>query len=114
MIKYYILLIIMTLLGSVGSLFIKRVSGLNNVLGIFKDVNLYIGGILYLSAAILNIKLLQVLDYSIVLPLASLTFIWTMVLSHLFLKEKITKKKIGGVILIILGVIFVSGLNPLL
>lgn len=43
-----------------------------------------------------------------VLPLTSLTYMWTMFLSYLILDEKITKRKIAGVILILIGAVFVS------
>lgn len=105
---YFIILLIMTLLGAVASLFLKKASGAESMLELIKNPYLYIGGGLYLSSAVLNIWILRVLDYSVVLPLTSLTYIWTMVLSYLILKEKITKKKIGGVILILIGAICVS------
>lgn len=105
---YFILLIVMTLLGSIASLFLKRASGSDGIVSMLKNINLYIGGFLYLASAVVNIIVLGVLDYSIVLPLTSITYIWTMVLSYLILKEKITKKKIGGVVLILIGAVFVS------
>lgn len=105
---YFIILLVMTLLGSVASLFLKKASGTDSLFDLIKNPYLYIGGTLYLTSAILNIWILRVLDYSVVLPLTSLTYIWTMVLSYLILKEKITKKKIIGVILILLGAICVS------
>lgn len=108
MILYFINLLIMTMLGAVASLFLKKSSGSEGVFAMLKNVNLYIGGFLYLASAVLNIWILRYLDYSVVLPLTSLTYIWTMVLSYLILKEKITKKKIGGVVLIIIGAICVS------
>lgn len=108
MILYFINLLIMTMLGSVASLFLKKASGGEGVLAMLKNANLYIGGCLYLASAVLNIWILRYLDYSVVLPLTSLTYIWTMVLSYLILKEKITKKKIGGVVLIMIGAICVS------
>ena len=108
MILYFISLLIMTMLGSVASLFLKKASGTEGIFTMLKNVNLYIGGFLYLASAVLNIWILRYLDYSVVLPLTSLTYIWTMVLSYLILKEKITKKKIGGVILILIGAICVS------
>ena len=104
----FIILLVMTLLGSVASLFLKKASGTDSLFDLIKNPYLYIGGTLYLTSAILNIWILRVLDYSVVLPLTSLTYIWTMVLSYLILKEKITKKKIIGVILILLGAICVS------
>jgi drug/metabolite transporter (DMT)-like permease len=105
---YFIILLIMTFLGSVASLFLKKASGTNGLFGLIKNSCLYIGGGLYLTSAILNIWILRVMDYSVVLPLTSLTYIWTMVLSYLVLKEKITKKKIGGVTLILIGAVCVS------
>ena len=108
MIGYFICLLIMTVLGSVASLFLKKASGTDGILAMIKNVNLYIGGFLYLASAILNIWLLRYLEYSVVLPLTSLTYIWTMVFSYMILKEKITKKKICGVFLILIGAICVS------
>lgn len=108
MIVYFIILIIMTLLGSVASLYLKKASGTDGLVALIKNVNLYIGGFLYLASAVLNIWILRYLDYSVVLPLTSLTYIWTMVLSYMILKEKITKKKIVGVVLILVGALAVS------
>lgn len=105
---YFIILLFMTLLGSVASLYLKKASGTDGVIALIKNVNLYIGGFLYLASAVLNIWILRYLDYSVVLPLTSLTYIWTMVLSYMILKEKITKKKIAGVVLILVGAICVS------
>lgn len=108
MMLYFICLLIMTMLGSVASLFLKKASVAEEFLLMLKNINLYIGGFLYLASAVLNIWILRYLDYSVVLPLTSLTYIWTMVLSYMILKETITKRKMGGVILILIGVICVS------
>lgn len=108
MIIYFLCLLVMTLLGSVASLFLKKASGADGIFAMIKNINLYIGGFLYLASAVMNIWVLRYLDYSVVLPLTSLTYIWTMVLSYLILKEKITKKKVCGVALILIGAILVS------
>ena len=108
MVIYYIVLLIMTMFGSVASLFLKKASGLNSLIDMLKNINLYIGGFLYVSSAVLNIWLLKILDYSVILPLTSLTYIWTMILSYFILKEKITVKKIVGVCLILVGAIIIS------
>jgi len=105
---YFVCLIVMTMFGSVASLFLKKASGSVGMIAMLKNINLYIGGFLYLASALLNIWILKVLDYSVVLPLTSLTYIWTMVLSYMILNERITKKKIGGVILILIGAVCVS------
>lgn len=108
MIFYYVLLLLMTLIGSVASLSLKRASGADGIFSLLKNVNLYVGGFLYLTSAVLNIYILRHMDYSVVLPLTSITYIWTMFLSYMVLKEKITKKKILGVILIITGAVLIS------
>ena len=108
LLMYYLILIIMTLIGAIASLYLKKASNSDGMLNAIKNINLYTGGMLYLIAAVLNIYILKFLDYSIVLPLTSVTYIWTMILSHFKLNEKISKTKIIGVILIIIGAILVS------
>lgn len=98
----------MTMVGSVASFFLKKASGSNSIINLIKNVNIYLGGFLYLLSAFLNIYILKYLDYSVVLPLTSITYIWTLVISYKFLKEKITFKKIIGIILIIVGAIIIA------
>ena len=104
----YTCLLFMTLMGSVASLFLKRASSSQNIKAMLFNINLYVGGLLYLISAVLNIWLLRLMDYSVVLPLTSLTYIWTMILSYLILKERISRKKIIGVVLILIGAVLVS------
>lgn len=108
MIFYVAVLVVMTLLGAVASLFLKKASGSEGILGLIQNVSFYVGGLLYLLAAVLNIYILKFLDYSVVLPLTSLTYIWTMALSYFVLKEKITGRKMAGVALILAGAVAVS------
>ena len=105
---YYVVLLIMTMVGSVASLFLKKASGSEKILDLIKNKNLYIGGFLYLTSAILNIYVLKFLDYSVVLPLTSLTYIWTLAISYKLLGERIGKKKIIGVGLILIGAICIA------
>lgn len=102
-----ITLVIMTLMGAFAGLCLKKASAEleHSLFAILKNYNLYLGGFLYVVSAILNIFLLSKLNYSIVLPLTSITYIWTLILSWAILKEKVTKKKINGTILIIIGAI---------
>lgn len=102
------LVIVMTVLGAFAGLFLKRASSDLNIKKLVLNYNLYLGGVLYLVAAIMNIYVLKFLDYSTVLPLTSITYIWTMLISYFILKEKINLRKILGVILIIVGAIFIS------
>lgn len=105
---YYSVLILMTLIGAVASLFLKKASGGENILVLLRNRNLYFGGVLYMLSAVLNIYVLKYLEYSVVLPLTSLTYVWTMIISKVMLDEKITKKKGIGVTLILVGAIFIA------
>ena len=97
----------MTILGSFAGYFFKKASN-KKIKEMLSNINIYLGAGLYLIAAILNIIVLRTLDYSFVLPFTAMTYIWTMVVSYLFLKEKINAKKVIGVLLIISGAILVA------
>jgi len=105
---YLIILVFMTMLGAVASFFLKRLSETKGLINMLKNYNLYLGGILYLFSAIINVFLLRVLDYSLVLPLTSLTYIWTIIISYYLFKEKITTQKIIGTAFILVGAVFIG------
>lgn len=100
----FFLLIIMTLLGSTAAYFLK-ISSNNNYSNLLLSPFLYLGGFLYFLSALLNIFLLKSMAYSIVLPLTSITYVWTMFISYWLLKEKITIQKIIGILCIVIGAI---------
>lgn len=108
MYKMLALVVVMTVMGAFGGFFLKRASVNLKLSDILKNYNLYIGGIFYVGGAVLNIYVLKFLDYSLVLPLTSLTYIWTMVISYKFLSERITLRKIIGVVLIIAGAVLMA------
>ena len=103
-------------MGAIASLFLKKASGsmngktaIESVLNLLRTPSLYVGGILYLLASVLNIYVLRILDYSSVLPLSAFTYVWTMFLAKLKFDEKLTKRKMAGVFLVIFGAALVSG-----
>ncbi len=97
----------MTITGAIAALFLKRASKFKTLVELFKDINLYAGAGLYLFGTVINIYLLNFIDLSIIMPLTSITYIWTMLLSYFILKEKITKNKIIGVVGISIGAILI-------
>lgn len=105
---YYLILVMGTLLGAVASFFFKKASESDNLVRTLLEPGLYIGGMLYLVSALIDIYVLRYLEYSIVLPFTSITYIWTMLLACGILKERATKKKIAGVGFIIAGAILVA------
>lgn len=98
------IILVMTILGATASYFLKKASAHTGIAAMLKNRNIYLGGSLYVIAALLNVYVLRFMDYSIVLPLTSITYIWTMIIAHWFLKEKITQRKIIGVFCIVVGV----------
>jgi drug/metabolite transporter (DMT)-like permease len=102
---YYVLLIMMTVAGSVAALFFKRAASFRRLHGLVTDFNFWIGGTLYIATALINIFVLHFLDYSIVLPFTSLTYFWTIFLSHWTLGESLNAKKICGAVCIVLGAV---------
>jgi drug/metabolite transporter (DMT)-like permease len=104
--------LVFTLLGACGGFFFKKSTQNTSIFGVLKTPFLYIGIGFYGCGAILNIIVLKYLPYSVVLPITSITYMWTLILSFFFLKERITKLKLAGVALIIAGSIFI-GLSAL-
>jgi len=107
-IHYYVLIIIMTLTASFASFFLKKSTFSGTVLSIIRDKYLYLGGFLYVLAALFNIWILKRMPYSVVVPLGGFTYIWTMLIARYFLKEKINVGKIIGILLILSGVICIA------
>lgn len=99
----YFLLIIMTMMGSLGGFFLSKSTSIGGIAYIIKSKSFYIGGLLYFLSALINIYLLKIIPYTIILPLTSITYVWSFILSYKFLKEKITYRKIIGISFIIIG-----------
>jgi len=104
MLNIVLLLIILTLSGSLGGFcFKKAISSSDSIIKVIFQPLLYVGGMFYILGALLNIVVLKKLPYTIVLPLTSLTYIWTLIIAYFALNEKITRLKIIGVTLILVG-----------
>jgi len=108
MIFYYMLLLVMTLCASFASFFIKKSTLGGTILGIIKNKFLYLGGLLYIIAIVFNIWLLKKLPFSVVVPLGSICYVWTLIIAGIFLKEKIGIGKIAGVLLILSGIVCIA------
>ncbi len=110
----YLLIIPMTIISSFAAFFLKKsTSETSGFINLLKNIYFYIGGFLYFLAMVVNIIILKTVPYSVCMPLGTINYVWTMLISYKFLKEKITKKKILGVFFIILGcvVIGISSIN---
>lgn len=101
------LLVTMTWCGALGGYFLKKASAQdfkNNRMALIKW--LFIGLVSYGGGAILNIIALRFMPYTVVFPLTSITYIWTMCLSAWLLHEPISARKIAGVGFILIGAVF--------
>lgn len=105
-----LLVVIATVFGGFGALFLKKGSEdfSINVLKLIKNYYLILGVFFYALGTILFIPALKGGELSILYPLVSLSYIWVMILSVKLLKEKMNKFKWIGILLVIIGVIFVG------
>lgn len=109
MYKYLLLCLVMTVFGAFGGFFFKKAADSGtSILKILLSPYLYVGGVIYVISAVLNIIALKGLNYTVVLPITAITYVWTLVISYFILKEKLSGKKITGVLLIIVGALILG------
>lgn len=96
-------------IGSFGAVFLKLGSArLSQGIRQLFNFRLAAGALMYLLSTGLFIVALQKGELSVLFPLVSLGYIWTMVWSRLFFKEPFTRYKITGLFLILVGVSFIG------
>ena len=104
MMWYYLMILPMTIISSFGAFLLKKATiGNKSLFDLLLNKFFYIGGFLYFFAMVLNIIVFTKVPYSVVTPLGTITYAWTLIISYKFLNEKITAKKLLGVIFIISG-----------
>lgn len=102
--KFAILIFLMTLLGSLGAACLKKVAESNNgLIRLVLNPLFILGGILYVASALMNLLLLKTYEYTVIFPLTTITYVWTIIIGFLIFKEKINFMKVLAVILIISG-----------
>ena len=118
--KIFILIVMTDVIESVAELFFKKgalTTGINNValanVGVFlsriaSSPSLWIGILLYIANFFLWIIVLSKIDLSVAFPVGSTTYIIIPILSILFLHEKVALLRWLGIVLIIIGVLFVT------
>jgi len=90
-------------IGAVAALFLKKGSKKGLI-----SRNILTGIFLYGISAIIFISALKYAPVSILYPVTSATYIWSFIFAKKYFNEKITKQKIIGLCLIILGIILIS------
>jgi uncharacterized membrane protein len=104
-----ILVILSTFISATGSL-VFNISSKKlrfNFKHILKNHNLFLGFLLFGFSALIYITALKGGDLNVLYPITSLTYVWSTLLAKKFLKERINLYKWLGILLIILGSIFI-------
>jgi undecaprenyl phosphate-alpha-L-ara4N flippase subunit ArnE len=104
------LAIFSTIIGSFGSLYLKKASGelTLNLKNIFTNLTLIKGLFFYGLGFISYVIALKMSELSLIYPILSLAYAWVTFLSYHYLKEKINTFNIVGVGLIIIGVVIIG------
>ena len=101
--------LLMTFASSLGAFFFKKST--DRAAGLFSLLRIpafYLGGCFYVLGALLNVLLLRFMEYTVLYPMASIGYIWSLLLANRFLGERITKKKLFGIGLICLGIMLLT------
>jgi drug/metabolite transporter (DMT)-like permease len=99
-----------TIFSSLGSLFFKKGSSKFNfnILSQIRNIPLILGFLFYFFGAFLYIVGLSMEKLSVLFPLTALAYIWVLVLSIFFLKEKVTFRRWLGVFFIFSGIFLIT------
>jgi drug/metabolite transporter (DMT)-like permease len=103
-------MIISTLMGGFGALFMKKGSAKLkiNIIALIKNWQLILGCLLYVAAAALSLLAYKTEKLSVVYPLVGLSYVWVALFSMIFLKEKISRFKWIGITFILIGVLMIG------
>ena len=97
-------------IGSFGALFLK--AGAAKLHGglryLFFNAKLALGVALFMGSSLLYVLGLKQGELSVLYPLVSLSYIWALLWSRLFLKEPFTRHKFYGLALILVGIVFIG------
>mgnify|MGYP001493858478 CR=1 FL=1 len=105
-----LLILTSSLIGSFGAVFLKLGAehmkrGFANF---FKNYWLAIGVCLYLLSSVFFVMGVAQGELTILYPMVSLGYIWTIVWARLFFREPFTMSKIAGLVMIIFGVALIN------
>lgn len=98
-----------SVVGSFGAVFLKLgAARLNGNLLSFVNSRLLLGVALFLGSSVFYVLGIRGGELSVLYPMVSLGYIWTLVWSRLFFHETFTPQKFLGLGLVLLGVVFVG------
>ncbi len=106
-----ILALLSGLVAAPGPLFIKRASKSIKKVQDFMNLDLFFGMGFYAISVILSLIALKFGDLSVIGPIFSSVYVWVTIISIKFLNERISPKRMIGILSVIIGIILIgSGL----
>jgi drug/metabolite transporter (DMT)-like permease len=109
MIRSMLLVFLASVIGSFGAVFLKLGSAkINRSPLSFLNSQLVFGVCLFLGSSVFYAFGIRGGQLSVLYPMVSLGYIWTLIWSRVFFKEAFTREKFVGLALILLGVFFVG------
>jgi drug/metabolite transporter (DMT)-like permease len=104
-----LLVFMASVIGSFGAVFLKLgAARLNGSILSFMNSRLILGVALFLGSSVFYALGIRGGQLSVLYPMVSLGYIWTLAWSRLFFNEALTREKFLGLGLILLGVFFVG------
>ena len=105
-----LLVLFASFLGSFGAVFLKLGAGRIslNVKALLRNWPLAAGVALYLISTVFYLMALKKGELSILFPMVSLGYVWTLLWSRLFFGEPLTRRKFAGLALILAGLVVMN------
>lgn len=105
-----LLVLLASFLGSFGAVFLKSGSGKlrHGMRHLFFNAKLAAGVALFLASSYFFVLGIREGELTVLYPMVSLGYIWTLLWSRLFFKEPFTREKALGLFLIVLGVVCIG------
>lgn len=105
----YLIYIVSVFLASVAQILLKKSADTEahriSLLKRFFNIKVMIAYIILFTTLFINTLILKYIDLKYIPFITSTSFLWVLVLSYIFFKDKPSKKKVIGVFFIIIGVI---------
>ena len=99
-----------SVVGSFGAVFLKLGAVKTTTGGVmaFLNAQLALGVALYLGSSVFYGMGIRHGQLSVLYPMVSLGYVWTLLWARLFFQEQFTRQKLVGLALVLLGVFFVG------
>jgi multidrug transporter EmrE-like cation transporter len=109
LVRSILLVFLAGVVGSFGAVFLKLGAGkLDGSVLSFMNPRLALGVALYLGSSVFYAAGLRGGELSVLYPMVSLGYIWTVIWARLFFREAFTMRKLAGLGLILVGVALVG------